>query len=96
MEFAQKPVNFARPTAEFESLVIGRKLRHNGHPILAWQVGHCAVKEYNGLMRPIRPNRGDYRTVDGVLALVMALGGALEQDVCEVDHSFDVYGNLTL
>lgn len=78
VEFAQKLLNFAKPTAEFESLIIGKKLKHNGHPILSWQVGHVMVKEGGGLIRPIRPQRGDNRTIDGVVALIMALGNTTE------------------
>jgi len=73
VEFGQKLINFARPTAEFESLIIAGNLRHNGNPLLTWQVGNVMVKEAGGLMRPIRPLRGDHRTVDGVVAAIMAL-----------------------
>lgn len=91
IEFGQRLLNFARPTAEFESLVIGRKLHHNGHPILSWQCGHVMVKEAGGLMRPVRPNRGDPRTIDTVVALVMALGHAIEQEPAEETRSiYDV------
>lgn len=85
VQFDQKPLNFAKPTADFEELVLSGKLHHNGHPLLGWQVGHVMVKEMNGLIRPIRPNRGDHRTVDGVLALVMALAGT------EIENTGDYY-----
>lgn len=87
VEFGQKLLNFARPTAEFESLIIGRKLHHNGHPILTWQVGHVQTKEAGGLMRPVRPLRGDPRTIDGVVALVMALGQSMEAEPPEDERS---------
>ena len=92
IEFAQKLMNFAKPTAEFESLIIGKKLRHNGHPILSWQVGHVMAKEAGGLMRPVRPQRGDCRTIDGVVALIMALAQAnseqpTESTWCEIPGS---------
>lgn len=77
IEFGQKLLNFAKPTAEFESLVIDGKLHHAGHPILSWQIGHVMAKESSGLMRPVRPLRGDARTIDGVVALVMAIDGAM-------------------
>lgn len=79
LEFAQNSLpSWARPTQEFENLIVAGKLKHNGHPILSWQVGHVLAKEYNGQIRPIRPNRGDHRTVDGVVAAIMALAGAMD------------------
>ena len=96
LEFAQNSIaNWARPTAEFENLIVDGKLRHNGHPILSWQVGHVMAKEYNGYMRPIRPNRNDPRTIDGVVATIMALAGAMDGDAA-YDHTYETKGSLAL
>lgn len=96
-EFVQNSVQvWAHPTAELENLIIARKLRHDGHAILGWQMGHVMVKEYNGYRRPIRPNRGDHRTVDGVVALVMALGVAIDGEQVAVVHDFDKPGAFAL
>lgn len=79
LEFAQNSLpSWARPTQEFENLVIAGKMYHPGHPILTWQIGHVMAKEYNGLIRPIRPNRNDPRTIDGVVSTIMALAGAFD------------------
>jgi phage terminase large subunit-like protein len=81
LEFTQNSlIAWARPTQEFENLIVAGRLRHNGHPIMSWQIGHVLAKEYNGQIRPIRPNRGDHRTVDGVVATIMALAGAMDAE----------------
>lgn len=74
--FAQNWNNFGPPTDEFERRVIAGKLRHNGHPLLSWQVGHTQVRHnLTGLKWPCKPgDRSDHRTIDGSVAAVMALG----------------------
>ncbi len=93
IEFPQKPTFFAKPTDDFENLIVAGKLKHNGHPILSWQIGHVMVKEMNGIVRPIRPNRGDHRTVDGVLAAIMGIAGAMSDAGPSV---YETPGALTL
>jgi phage terminase large subunit-like protein len=73
--FPQTIMEFAGPTAEFERLVIAGQLHHNGHPIMTWQIGHTNVKtDANLNKRPVKPQRGDARSIDGVVAAIMALG----------------------
>jgi phage terminase large subunit-like protein len=73
VEFGQKIMNFAGPTAGFEGAVIAGKLRHNGHPIMTWQAGHTQVKtDVNMNKRPVKPKPNDVRKIDGVVAAIMA------------------------
>lgn len=73
-EFPQTITNFAEPTKEYERLVRLGKLKHNGHPILQWQAGHVRVKtDPNGNIRPVKQKHGDHRTIDGIVAGIMAL-----------------------
>jgi phage terminase large subunit-like protein len=77
--FRQTVMEFAAPTADFERLVIAGRLHHNGHPVLTWQAGHVEVKsDANGNKRPVKQNqnRGDHRTIDGIVAAIMALARA--------------------
>lgn len=77
VEFPQTMSNFAGATAAYERAVIDKTLRHNGHPVLTWQAANVRVKEdANGNMRPVKQKRGDYRTVDGIVAGIMALAVA--------------------
>jgi phage terminase large subunit-like protein len=84
-EFTQGMSRFAHPTSEFERLLIMGKeskqktgLLHNGHKILDWQAGHTKVKtDADGRIRPVKQKHGDYRTIDGIVAGIMALDRAM-------------------
>lgn len=76
--FKQTINNYAEPTREFERLVISGKLRHNGHPLLTWQIGNTSVRtDPSGNIRPVKPEQEDNRKIDGVVAGVMALALAM-------------------
>lgn len=76
--FGQTISNFAEPMKEFERLILSRGLRHNGHPVMQWCVGNVTVKcDPNGNLRPVKPEHGSKKKIDGVVAAVMALGRAL-------------------
>lgn len=76
--FGQTITNFAGPTDAYEALVIEGKLAHNGNKLLSWQAGNCTVKtDVNHNKRPVKQKHGDHRTIDGVVAGIMALSLAL-------------------
>lgn len=78
VEFPQTVVYFAAPMAAAARLIVTHKLRHNGHAVLTWQLGHCQAKtDLNNNRRPVKRKKDDYRTVDGVVAMVMALSEAV-------------------
>jgi phage terminase large subunit-like protein len=80
VEFRQNLGNYAEATQIFERLAIGQKLGHDGHPVLAWQVGH-AVKtkpDNSGNYRIVKPDSHSVKTVDGVQAAIMGLALALQ------------------
>lgn len=64
------------PMKDLEGLVLSKKIRHGGHPILRWNVANVAVKEDPaGNVQPEKKkSRG---RIDGFAALVMALGTAM-------------------
>ena len=65
-------------TGEYENLLIENRLHHNGNHLLTWQAGNVRVKsDYNQNIRPIKQKHGDYRTIDGIIAGVMALANAI-------------------
>ncbi len=72
-EFTQTSANYAAPTEEYESLIINTRLHHLDQPVLNWQAGHVMVKEINGRKRPVKFNKDDYRTIDGIVAGVMGV-----------------------
>lgn len=87
-EFPQTIMNYTLPSKLFERLIKLKQIRHQGNPILTWQIGHVSIKEdNNNNIRPVRPKKGDHRTVDGVQATIMALSGAL--GACGVADDWD-------
>lgn len=78
-EFRQNIMTFNPPTQDFERLVISGKIRHNGNPVLTWQIGHTQVKtDVNCNKRPVKPEPEDHKKIDGVVAAIMSLGGAMQ------------------
>lgn len=79
-EFPQTMMAFTLPSKMFERGIAKRLIRHNGNPVMTWQIGHVKVKsDNNGNIRPVRPHKGDFRTIDGVVASIMALSGAMDR-----------------
>lgn len=77
--FPQTIVNYAEPSREFERLVISKRIAHDGNPILSWMIGNVAVKsDVNRNIRPVKPEEGDSRKIDGVTATIMGLARAIE------------------
>lgn len=74
VEFRQNIINYAWPTGAFEKSVIEETSRHDGNPVLAWQMGHAMAtpKDNSGNYRVVKPNKDGIKTVDGVQAAIMA------------------------
>jgi len=54
---------------------VSGRIRHGGNPILSWMAGNASVKvDASGNIKPIKPPHGSADRIDGVVALVMALG----------------------
>lgn len=74
--FGQGFASMSQPTKDFEALVVGRKLRHGGNPVLRWMASNVAV-----LQDPagnLKPDKGkSTERIDGIVAAIMALGRAL-------------------
>lgn len=73
-EFPQTIMGFAGPTAQFERMVLAGKLHHNGNPVTTWQSGHVEVwHDANDNIRPVKPEHGDIKKIDGVVATITGL-----------------------
>lgn len=72
-EYRQGYSSLASPTKELERLVIGGKLKHNGDPVLRWMASNVTVKQDPaGNIKPDKSKSSD--KIDGIVALIMALG----------------------
>ena len=64
------------PTKQLEALVISEKIAHNNHPILRWHAANATVRtDPAGNLKPDKEKSVD--KIDGIVALVMALGRQL-------------------
>lgn len=54
-----------------EALVKGKRVRHDGHRVLRWNVENCTVRRDDaGRIRPVKPKKATKR-IDGLVATVM-------------------------
>ena len=60
------------PTKSLEKAILGKQLRHDGHPILRWNVSNVAVEsDAAGNLKPSK--RVSMQRIDGVVALIIAI-----------------------
>lgn len=87
VEITQRALFFTPPLIQVENLVHERKLKHDCNPVMNWMVSNLVVKvsKFNELRAPTK-ERAENK-IDGPLALLMALGRALQQS--EVSPSLD-------
>lgn len=77
VEHRQGLKSMSEPTKELHAAVISGKLRHGGHPVLRWNADNLEVKIDES--ENVRPVKGKSRQrIDGMVALIMALGRALQ------------------
>jgi len=77
-EIQQTVAKLTYASKELEKLIVSGELAHDGNPVLDWQIGNCDVyTDTSGNIKPKRPEHGDWRTIDGVAAVIMALDRAL-------------------
>jgi phage terminase large subunit-like protein len=64
--------SLSAPTKSLEQAILSRRLRHDGHPVLRWNVSNVAVEtDSAGNLRPHKTLSTE--RIDGVVALIMAV-----------------------
>ena len=77
----------SEPSYKFEALIEGRKLLHDGNPVLSWCVSNVEIRrDHNGKIRPVKPIEKN-RRIDGVVASIMGLYLAMFPE--DRDEDFD-------
>lgn len=94
--FSQAMSRLSTPTKHLETLVSKGLLAHGGDPVLTWMVGNCTLNRDG--MDNIRPSKKhSAEKIDGVIALVMALGMLIKgQDDSETASVYEERGLLVL
>ena len=77
-QFGQGYASMSAPSKRLEELILSNRLSHAGHPVLAWNAHNvqCAMDPAGN----IKPDKAkSEEKIDGVVALIMALGRAIVQ-----------------
>lgn len=87
VEIRQASVFFTQPLIQIENLVLEKKFHFDGNPMVSWMVSNVVtqVSKFTGLRHPTK-DRPENK-IDGVLALLMALGRAMAGVEAEPDLS---------
>jgi phage terminase large subunit-like protein len=73
--YSQGVGSMSAPSKLLENLIASGRIRHAGNPVLSWMAGNASVKvDASGNIRPVKPKPGSPERIDGIVALVMALG----------------------
>jgi len=74
--FGQGYRSMSGPSKQLEALVMGRKLRHAGNPILRWMASNVAIE--SDPANNIKPSKKkSTEKIDGIVATVMGLARAI-------------------
>lgn len=76
LEFRPTVINFSEPMKTLDAMIRSGEIEHNGDPVLTWMISNVVAKEDakdNVYPRKERPEN----KIDGVVALISALGAAL-------------------
>jgi phage terminase large subunit-like protein len=66
------PSSLSAPTKALEQAVLSRRLRHDGHLVLRWNISNVAVEsDPAGNLKPSKTKSTE--RIDGVVALIMAV-----------------------
>jgi phage terminase large subunit-like protein len=77
VEIQQNMATLTTPSKAFESLILQRKIRHEGSPLVRWCVGNAiAVIDANENIRPDKRRSGD-KKIDPVSAAITGLARAM-------------------
>ena len=76
------------PTQELEVLVCSGRIRHGGNPVLRWMASNVAIE--TNATDYIKPSKKkSTEKIDGIVALIMAIGRSLERDENEGRSVYD-------
>lgn len=78
-EFIQGIKSYTAPTKELEALVLGTRLNHGDNPVLAWMANSLHVRRDSNENHMPSKKHSTGR-IDGVTALIMAIGRSLLDD----------------
>ncbi|MBR1807162.1 MAG: terminase large subunit [Selenomonadaceae bacterium] len=91
VQFGQGFASMSAPTKEFEKLVLERRIAHNGHAILRWNIDNIIIRRDAADNIKIDKAKSTEK-VDGAVALVMSLARAIFYDGKQGTSVYDSRG----
>jgi len=80
VKFQQTPLNFNSPTKTLEKCILEKTITHDGNPVLTWEASNMAVlTDSNGNIKPSKPKHESASRIDGMVAMLMAIGLAEQE-----------------
>lgn len=87
--FRQGYASMSGPAKELEGLVLSKRLRHGGHRVLRWMAGNTSIDmDPAGNIKPSKKTSTE--KIDGIVALCMALGLAIQEALPSIYDTRDV------
>ncbi len=81
VEFPQTVKHFNEPTKLLLELLRQKQVRHRGHKVLRWMADNLSVRhDPNGNIRPVKPEGRNPLKIDGMVAVLMAIGLAISTE----------------
>ncbi len=82
MEYLQQGyLSLSDPTKTLHELILGRKLRHWGHPILRWHASNAVARQDAAGNLKLEKAKSR-KKIEGMAALVNAVAGAINYAEC--------------
>lgn len=77
VEVAQTMAGLTDASKSLETLVDAKRIIHGDDPVLRWMARNATVKrDGNDNIKPMKPERSTMKAIDGIVALIMAIGEA--------------------
>ena len=87
--FGQGYGSMSSPSKQLENIVLAEKIRHDSHPVLSWMAANVAVQaDHAGNIKPSKAKSTE--RIDGIVALVMALGIHATATAAPPEQSWDI------
>ena len=75
VKFNQSIATYSEPSKKFEAMVSGQNIGLPDNPVLRWMAANVSVKtDASGNIRPVKPDHKSTLKIDGIVALIMAIG----------------------
>jgi phage terminase large subunit-like protein len=88
IETRQIVLNMSEPMKHLGGLVMSRKIRHDGDPVMEWMISNVVAKiDAKDNVYPRKERQGS--KIDGVVALIMAIGRSMLEEEDGLDEAID-------